>query len=556
MKKHTPLFFSTTLCIFASLLLMFACTHLNPLEGVVLTVNTDIYKSPIIVRALNADAQATVQPTEAVVVISGQDAQLVVDDLGNKDVKMANGILTLNLLPEANPSITKPIVFNVYVSCPGFVSSNQTISVTDAQTPLKIYVPMVSLANPPDGVTVVQQTANLSGGVANTTTVITAPAGNGKTETAVISIPMGTQIQDANGTPINANAVSVQMTHFGTTAQESIESFPGGFMAENAISSTGEKQPITFETAGFVAIDMEAGGKAVKKFSTPIDVSIGVSSTLVNPTTKENIKEGDSVPVWSLNSETGEWKEEGLATIIKGKNGELTASFKASHLSWWNLDWWYSNCTRGTSLTINVKSNLTKQQAVYPYEVQLQTTSGQYLAGLHSQEMYEGLSFTIPRMPSISQAKIVVYSTKTWQIVGKTELFSPCNKGSIQVSITETPPPAPINLDIDFTAKCSNKQVNIKPSQWVYFLEQTAGGSSWKYGYLNGGRLSLQVLEGAQYYIYAYYGNNIYSGIGKFSKTGSSFVPFGISGLTGSISFNVATNTATLTTVYTSTSCK
>ncbi len=561
MKTNFTAIFRPIIYIFLGLSLVFACQKINPFEDVELTVNNDVYISPVLVRAVNADINSNVQPTEAVAVISGTGANLVVDDLGNKgsSIKMTGGVLTLNLLPEANPSPTKPVVFNVYVSCTGFVSSNQTIRITDSKEPLKIYVPLVSVTAPPKGTSVVSQNATLNNGVASTVTQIIAPTTSTKTEAATVTIPAGTRMLDASGAPISSNSLKVQMAHFGTGSPESVQSFPGGFIAENAVTADGKTQPVTFETAGFVAIDMEAGGKAVKNFSTPIDVAIGVSSTQINPITKALIKEGDTVPVWSLNSETGQWKEEGVSTIVKDKDGKLVASFKASHLSYWNLDWsWeyfggFGDCSNAT-LKINVKSNLTLQQAIYPYEVQIQTASGQYLAGLHSQEMYEGLSFTIPRMPAISQAKIVVYSTRNWQVVGQTSLFNPCSVGNVQVSITDTPPPAQITLNIDFTAKCSNKDVNIKPSEWVYFWDQS--GWDWKYAYLNQGKLSVQIAEGVEYYVYAFYGGNFYSGLGKFSKTGSTFVPNGINGLTGAISYNSATNTATLTAVYTSNSCK
>jgi hypothetical protein len=541
--------------------LVFACQKINPLDGVELTVNNDVYISPILVRAVNADMNSSTIPSNAVATISGEGANFVVDDLGNKgsSIKMVNGVLTLNLLPEANPSPSKPIIFNVFVQCDGFVSSNQTIRITGTEGNLKVYVPLVGLSAPPSGVTVAKQTASVTSGVTKSAIQVTAPVGNSKTESAVISIPAGTQLQDANGSAINASSLNMQIAHFGTTTPQSIQSFPGGFIAENATTIDGKKQPVTFQTAGFVSINMDAGGKAVKNFSTPIDVAVGVNKDLVNPITNTKIKENDTVPVWSLNEETGAWKEEGVATIVKDASGNLVANFKAKHLSCWNLDWsWpyfggFGDCANAT-LKINVKSNLTAQQAIYPYEVQIQRLDGSYLAGLHSQEMYDGLSLIIPRMPAIEKAKIVVYNTRTWKVVAETSPFSPCTVGTVQVNITETPPPPPITLNIDFTAKCSNKNVVIRPSQWVYFLE--TGVWEWKYGYLNQGKLTVQVAEGVDYYVYAYYGGNFYVGVGKFSKTGSTFVPFGVSGLTGNITYDAASNSATLNAVYTSKSCK
>jgi hypothetical protein len=59
------------------------------------------------------------------------------------------------------------------------------------------------------------------------------------------------------------------------------------------------------------------------------------------------------------------------------------------------------------------------------------------------------------------------------------------------------PPPTYIDVDIDFTAKCSNKKLNIKPSTWLdllAFLEEDM-----LYAYARSGQASLRVIEGQTY---------------------------------------------------------
>lgn len=538
------------------IVLIFSCQKINPFENVELIVSADIYKAPVLVSALNADPTSTVQPTDATISISGPNADLVVDELGSSDIKMNGGISSFNLLAKSSPSESNPIIINIKVACKGFISSNQTIRLTDPNTPLKVMIPLVSITAPPTGVSVVEKTVGTTNGQANAITEIVAEKTSSKTEKATISIPAGTQMQDANGKAINASSVSVTMAHFGTTTPQSIQAFPGGFIAENAITADGKKQAVTFETAGFVAIDMVAGGTNVKNFSTPIDVSIGVNSTLVNPKTGIIIKENDTVPVWSLDTETGQWKEEGIAIIQKDASGNLQATFKAKHLSWWNLDWTWiygaSDCTNKT-LKINVTSNLSQEQAISPYEVQIQTASGQYLAGLHSQEMYNGLSLLIPRMPSVSQAKIVVM--KGSKVVGSTALFNPCSIGTVAVNVTDTPPPAPITVNVDFTAKCTNKTLNLKPAAWIYLYDPTGDWyDSFIYNYMVNGKTSFRVKEGVKYYVYAYFGGSGYGGVITFNKTTSNLGTLALSNgsLTGTATYSATTNQVNLAAVFSS----
>ncbi len=601
MKTKITSLVRPVICIFLGLSLVFACQKINPFDGVELIINNDVYISPILVRAVNADASSKVLPSNAVATISGDGANFVVDDLGHKgnDIKMVNGVLTLNLLPEANPSPTKPIVFNVFVKCDGFVSSNQTIRVTDTKSTLKFYVPLVSVTAPPQGVTVSQQTATLIGGVTKsiiqltslggnvTKSIVQVTAPNRKSETGcdnnVITIPAGTQIQDANGNVINASILNMQITFAclnylnyldrDIANKSALRAFPGGFIAYNATTIDGKKQPVTFEIAGFVAINMDAGGKTIKNFSTPIDVTISISKGLENPTNGFAIKEGDTVPIWSLDSEIGAWKEEGIATITKDASDNLVANFKAKHPSCWALAWYLVDPCNNATLTINVKSNLTKQQASYPYTVSIEGLlrdvdgrTANYFDYLNYQEVYDGASFTLERVPFFSKVRLTVmrsdsfdFTKAGWfrrKVVGSA-IIDPCS-GSTVVSINDTPPPPPsITLNVDVTAKCSNKNIDIKPSAWVLFDDILSGYDHVQEVYLDKGKLSLQIVEDYDYYMDVYNAGHSYTGRFKFSKTGSTVVPYGGgSGLTGTVTYDAASNTATLKAVYISDSCK
>ena len=63
-----------------------------------------------------------------------------------------------------------------------------------------------------------------------------------------------------------------------------------------------------------------------------------------------NVTDGESIPAWSFNESRGVWMEEGNGTVSVSPGGDISWSFNASHLSWWNCDrpWTDKNCINVT----------------------------------------------------------------------------------------------------------------------------------------------------------------------------------------------------------------
>src|SRR5690606_37535833 len=73
--------------------------------------------------------------------------------------------------------------------------------------------------------------------------------------------------------------------------------------------------------------------KEVKSFSKPLTMDVELNSTEINPNTGQPYKENETIPTWSLNTETGQWKQESNATVVKNTNGKLAAQMQITHLS-------------------------------------------------------------------------------------------------------------------------------------------------------------------------------------------------------------------------------
>lgn len=552
MKNCFTFFFRPVIPVFLGLCLAFSCQKLNPLEGVQLTVNTDIYKSPMMIQFVDGSPQSTKIPDGLKVSVSGPGKNFVIDDFGGKDFTVAGNILTLVLDRTAKPTEDNPIVFTISVSGPGYLSTSKTITVVDEKKPINYIVSLVALSAPPEGVTTAAGIVSLNGGI------IEAPIGNGKNESAALTIAPGTQVKDAAGNIINTANVSTQIVHFGTDQMTSLLSFPGGFTPQN-VNRNGTVTEGAFVTAGFVAIDMQAGGKEVKSFSKPIEVKIGISDDFVNPNDNQKLQPGDEIPTWSYENSTGEWKEEGVAKVSKNAEGKLIATFTATHLSYWNLDYFYNLGPKCNSYytQIKVNSNSTSYQSGYHGFLY---AGNQVLNGYDFDVTNGAVSYIYNARQANMKVKVMDMTKYPAKVVGETTLFNPCAVTTVPINLSLPAPPAPITVDIDFTAKCSGKDVNIKPSAWLYLYEPTGGWyGGYTYGYMQGGKATITVKEGKEYFVGAYSAGEYYSGKVTFTKSSSTIQSSGgagVKGLSGSTTYNASLKRAKLVASYVINDCK
>ena len=174
--------------------------------------------------------------------------------------------------------------------------------------------------------------------------------------TATITIPAGTVARDANNVPASGT-LSLTVTKYANSDVDALAAFPGGF-TPNAQLSNGTTTSGNFVTGGFAQFNItDAAGKAIKKFDTPIQLTIDLPKTSKNPTTGATIKAGDTYPVWSFDEATGKWVFEADGQVrektpVDANNFEVV--FNSTHLSYWNLDYFESaNCTG----TVNIARN-------------------------------------------------------------------------------------------------------------------------------------------------------------------------------------------------------
>lgn len=540
----------------------------KPTDNISVIVNTSsLFKAPLLIHFENANSASTRKPGDFKVTITGQDADLVQMGSGGTDFKAAKGFLSLALRAHAKPTPANPLTFNIYAEISGYAPVNRTISITK-DTTLVFNIPVLEYSKPADGTSVLEVLTPLNNG--STTAVVNLATATTATlaEKATVTIPAATQLQDASKTLINASQLKTNLLLYGTATAALGKIFPGGFYADNVIDKNGV--PITdglnFVTAGLLSIDMVAGSTTVKNFSKPLEVNQELQNGLINFATGNAVKVGETIPLWSLNEQTGQWKEEGVATVLAGTGGKLVARYQVTHLSSWNLSWTWSASTSALlhQLDIHLLPSVSDWSGVY--DVQLQTSNGNYLIGFRNYQAEKDLfqlgkfqngmvvysavpgkyGFGLPYVPNINAAKVVVFDQKGAKL-GESTLFNPTTASVINVNVNIPRPPEYVGATANFTATCTSMNIVAPLNTWIDIYDVT--DKVYTYVYLKNGSFSnneggvVKLIVGHQYTISSNYNGTLYT-TSTFTASKSNFnIPSGSNNLTASVSYNATTNT-------------
>jgi hypothetical protein len=470
----------------------------NPIEDLKITLNTDISTNNYGVRVIDAkNPDVAVQQLSIQIVGAGK--KFIYNSDGTRIFNAENGIFSLLLEPGLKPSVENPVRFTILIESPGYLKAVFPVEI-NSEGNRAIDIPMVKFDAPPVGVASKTETVTVDATNGTTTSIkIVVPAENGKQEAAEISIPAGTKMLDEEGKPVTGT-VSIEMVHFDNRNPESLLSFPGGFDASNVIGPNGQQMdPITFETAGFISVEMTSGNQKVKSFSNPISVKTELNAETINPVTGLAIAEGDTIPVWSLDTKTGQWKFEGNSNVTKNSStNKLEATMTVPHLSWWNLDYFWNSCTYGSTVRFNTNVNSTS----FRY-MELVNANGSIYRYLFD-NVANGSVLGLYRAPNGMRCRLRVYSGTSYfnkgTLIGQTPLFNLCGS-NLQLSLTL---PVPKIVNIDIAGNCEGNGRILRPSVYVYYKK--VGNGSFNYlGYLNNGRMITDQFEIGQTYIFGTY---------------------------------------------------
>lgn len=327
MKRFiTKYYFLPAIALFAFVSVV-AVRCKKPTDGININVNTsNLFHYTGLVQITDPSGSV---PNNLTVTVTGANAAAVYGLDGKKAMSAPAGIIAFAIHPKMEPTATSPLKFNFVVTGAGYLPLTLPVTVTVDQKTQVIKASILNLVVPTAGVTSATTTATAAAGTVVTPITVSTAAAAGTTSTAV-TVPTGVKLQDANGNTINGNNVTATVNNFQPS--QALSLFPGGTLVANIDNGSGTTAPAALIPAGFVNIQMGVNGTEVKKFSSPIAVSMNLDPSFKNPSTGAAIASGTVVEIDSYDTGTGQWKFEQNATVsIVG--GNPVVNFSTSHLT-------------------------------------------------------------------------------------------------------------------------------------------------------------------------------------------------------------------------------
>lgn len=350
MKIKGLLSAALTIILTLSMVTGFDSCKIDPMNGAKLIINYDLIKTFINVQFVDAatgDLIGQSDNTEVKVVITGANADAVLDNTGVKkdEYYSTNGFMGLALNPnnEYVPTVSNPIKFTIVASLEGYISTSKGVTIGKEGTYNEKIV-MTNISNPPNGVVVKEEKGigNLVGGALQDEVTVKT-----QNDEASITIPAGTIIKDGDGNTLSGT-LDITLVYFNNIEDESLAAFPGGLMT--TIIQDGQAQDGVFFSAGFLAIEItDQNGLTAEKFEVnTAELNMMVDDRTYNPETQAQVEDGNVVPLFSYNTENGEWNFDQEVTIEGGVRSTFDVTAQISHLSYWNFDWfWGFPCPDG-----------------------------------------------------------------------------------------------------------------------------------------------------------------------------------------------------------------
>jgi hypothetical protein len=371
MKKSIFFSFGFLILTGLGLLVLDACKLKNPTEGVKVFVKADALSAPF--EFYIVDAATGTQADLGVnyeVKVTGRDAAYVYTSGGSKKLIVNQGLLQFAFRKGMEPSESNPFQFNFEFTGTKYQDLIFPVEISSMDE-LNTVISLIDFNNPPSGSASISKTITTgTDGKTTTDENIVIGSSTNKPDVAKILIQSGTQLLDANGNPVTGN-IEAKIIHSNPT-ENSLNGFPGGLELNELKDKTGNLiEGGDIEPIGWIDYEMKVGNTMVKSFSKPVEVTMEISDSLINPETEMPYQVGDVLTILSLSAGNNVWVKEGEATITKNSvSDKLEVLMPVSHLSKWTVTFIKKKC--GEKFSIKTTNSSSKK-----IKVSLQV----YLAG-------------------------------------------------------------------------------------------------------------------------------------------------------------------------------
>jgi hypothetical protein len=260
-----------------------------------------------------------------------QNEILTIEKVNNRTINI--NLVNNNLIINRDNNIK----FYLKIDIPNYISTGNNLVSYNKNTE-ELSIRLLNINSLPDSVSsdekqvTTDNTGRLSEPVA-----LVCPATPEKRETCSITVPSGTILRADNGNVLSGN-ITFQAIHYSNSSESSLSAFPGGFGINGYIDENNNvvQDDAVFYTYGFFSVEAkDENGNVASTLSqmATIEADINPDSQSPDPSYDGPVRDGDLIPIWSLDSNSGLWKVENISPLTFGK-----ISTGVTHFSSWNFD--------------------------------------------------------------------------------------------------------------------------------------------------------------------------------------------------------------------------
>lgn len=470
--------------LFAGLLYA-GCT--NPVENVTINIDGNVihYKTTIIL----SDPTGVALPAFTVK-ITGKDSLHIYDYAGLKDIRATNGVITLGVHPDFEPTASNSVQFNVVVTAAGYETKLIPVSIAAAQYSQVLNIAVLKTSATSTSAAVSTKTTVLTAGKLVLADVLATVATTAITEKTTVTLAAGTQFKGGTGALITGTPLIETIVHYNAKSTALLSLFPGAsYSSTNVAAQNGTVGAAFFIPAAFANVDMSVAAQDVSALSVAFKVSQEINPDFKPLATGQKVKVGDQLKVYSYNYATGRWKYETVAPVatVSGKLavtfstlspngffvGDVIPSLACKNTSFKFIAPWLGTGTQLLNLEIWSADGLTKLVTK-----QLQVS--------------DGLQQLVTDLPPTAVTYKVTSNTNA--VLAQGSITDPCLGNLVNVTVA-APTGTVDNITLTLTATCPGKGAITPPDFDLFYKLSSSTGTFQLLGTVHGGVLKTTLLK-------------------------------------------------------------
>jgi len=293
-------------------------------EGMMFSLDMNSFlQNQVQVQIVNANYQNSATIPTAKISISGKDAEKVYDINGAKTIVVEEQFTNLAVSPGNPLQVGNPARFTIKAEAPGFLDYEKELIVNNVDSFMNFTIEMIEIANPPAGINIVTEQANLTG--SQPSLRIASKINHLQ---AALTIPANAKMMDEAGNKFTGNA-SIRVEQFDPsqeTVKANIQNLIPNFTTRTI--KQGIAEDFSFAPLGYLRVKFDNNNGRKLQLDQPAPLEVSLSNQMIDPISGEPLQEGDQLMVYQKDPVNLGWNLVEQTKLSSDATGNLKANIR------------------------------------------------------------------------------------------------------------------------------------------------------------------------------------------------------------------------------------